>query len=143
MQHEWLTGANIRTAPGHSAMWPFKRKKIDPPVEYVNPQELSFSQLDVTEGFDDDLRLTPEDWLTTIPLNIQVENPESSSLPPVGATDEETYRIADGLSRIRESLDLPDDGVYCPICHVANTQISHLRTPCPKCGRALLKFGWT
>ena len=64
-------------------------------------------------------------------------------LPPVGASDDEVYRIAEQLSRIRESVPIPDDGVYCPICHIANVTLARLRAPCPKCERELLKApGW-
>jgi len=67
---------------------------------------------------------------------------ESSGLPPIGAADDVVYRVADGLSKMREKFNLPRDGVHCPICHVANVSPARLRTPCPKCGRPLLKFGW-
>ena len=50
--------------------------------------------------------------------------------------------VASKLSQVRESIPIPNDGVYCPICHIANIELAKLRTPCPKCGRALLKFGW-
>lgn len=125
-------------------MWPFKKRRIDPPIGYIDPQELSYIQVDITEGFHDNLPLGPDDWLATTPLNGFAGGHQSSSrLPRVGASQEETYRIAEQLSRIRERLVLRDDGVYCPICHIANLQVARLRTPCPKCGRPLLKFGWT
>ena len=104
---------------------------------------ISFRQVDTSEGFDDNLSLGPRDWITTTPLNALVKNPESQGLPPAGGNDEETYAVANRLSKLRETVVVASDGVYCPICHIANTQISLLRTPCPKCGRALLKFGWT
>ena len=50
--------------------------------------------------------------------------------------------VASKLSQVRESIPIPNDGVYCPICHIANIELPKLRTPCPKYGRALLKFGW-
>jgi hypothetical protein len=37
---------------------------------------------------------------------------------------------------------IPSAGVYCPVCHIANVDLGRLRTPCPQCGRPLLKFGW-
>lgn len=123
-------------------MWPFKKKqKINP--ENVAPQQLSYSQVDTTESFNDNLHLQPDEWIETIPLNKMERNPESMGLPPVNANAEEVYSIASKLSRIRESFPVPDDGVYCPICHIANTNLLKLRTPCPKCGRDLLKFGWS
>ena len=110
------------------------------------PGELSFTQLDITESFGDNLRLKPEDWIETVPLNKlnneTVTSGHANKLPPVDATDEAIYSMASRLSEIRESLVIPDDGVYCPICHIANVELSKLRTPCPKCERLLLKFGW-
>jgi hypothetical protein len=121
-------------------MWPFD-KKPKATTQTMPLGEISCSQLDVTERFDDNLRLKPEDWIETIPLNKRV--PNGRGLPPVAASDETVYESASRLSQIRESMPIPNDGVYCPICHIANTELSKLRTPCPKCGRALLKFGWT
>ena len=111
-----------------------------PTSQTVSPGEISYSQLDITERFDDHLRLKPEDWIATVPLNRSV--PTGKGLPPVDAGADEVYKAADTLSRFRESIRIPSDGVYCPICHIANTQLAKLRTPCPKCGRPLLKFGW-
>ena len=104
------------------------------------PGEISYSQLDITERFDDHLRLKPDDWIQTVPLNKSV--PNGKGLPPVDASADEVYKAAERLSRLRESISIPSDGVYCPVCHIANTQLAKLHTPCPKCGRALLKFGW-
>jgi len=101
-----------------------------------------FSQVDATERFGDDKRLGPDDWIETTPVNAGMPDPESSGLPPIGAPDEVVYRVADGLSKMREKFNLPRDGVYCPVCHIANVSPARLRTPCPKCGRPLLKFGW-
>jgi hypothetical protein len=109
----------------------------------MSPDKISYSQVDITEHFGDNLSLSPSDWVQTTPLNIGHPNPESCGLPPVGATDEEVYSIAEFLSGIRESLfNIPTDGVYCPICHSASIDLSLLRSPCPKCNRPLLKFGW-
>lgn len=63
-------------------------------------------------------------------------------LPPVGADADEVYEVAAKLSALRESFPVRDDGVYCPVCHVANVDLGRLQTPCPRCGRPLLKFGW-
>lgn len=112
-------------------------------IREINPKELMFSQLDITGGFDDDVGLDPTDWVETKPLNTIVEDPESSRLPPPDADAEEVYRIASKLSEVRESLHIPRDGVYCPVCHIANIDLTKLRAPCPQCGRELLKFGWT
>jgi hypothetical protein len=103
---------------------------------------MSFSQVDSTEGFEDDQNLGADDWISTVPLNRSIQNPETMGLPAIGATVDEVYRIASQLSTFRESISIPRDGVYCPICHVANIDIGKLRTPCPRCGRALLQFGW-
>jgi hypothetical protein len=112
-------------------------------VEKIPPEAISFSQLDVTERFDDNRSLGPDEWISTTPLNSTIRNPESAGLPSLGADPEEVYRVASKLSALRESVSIPDDGVYCPICHIANVDLGKLRTPCPKCGRELLKFGWT
>jgi hypothetical protein len=122
-------------------MWPFKKKSA-PAKQGDALQPMSFSQLDTTERFGDNRSLGAGDWIETAPLNATIRNPESMGLPPPGATEGETYRVADRLSRLRESVSIPDDGVYCPICHIASTQLDLLRTPCPRCGRELLKFGW-
>ncbi len=117
-------------------MWPFKSKKRfgDAPI--------SFTQLDLTEGFADDQRLGPDDWIATTPINQLNKDPESVGLPSHRADAAEIYRIASAVSAIRESLPLDRDGVYYPVCHIANVDRRKLRTSCPKCGRALLQFGW-
>ena len=121
-------------------MWPFKKKK--PEVQMVPPQQLSFSQIDITERFGDHLSLGPEDWIEITPLNASIPDPQAQGLPPRGAGDDETYVAAERLSKLRESIPIPHDGVYCPVCHIANVTLARLRTPCPKCSRPLLKFGW-
>jgi hypothetical protein len=105
-------------------------------------EPISFSQVDITDRFGDDQGLGPNDWIATTPLNATIRDPVSMGLPPVGATEDEVYRVADRLSALRESVPLPNDGVYCPVCHIANIDLGRLRTPCPQCGRPLLKFGW-
>ncbi len=122
-------------------MWPFT-KKTQPTTQMISPKDISYSQLDITETFGDNERLQPEDWIPTVPLNSMAPNSQDSGLPPVDASDEEIYAVAATMSQIRESVSAPSDGVYCPVCHIANIQIEKLRSPCPKCGRALLKFGW-
>lgn len=117
-------------------MWPF-RKKQKIPFEAI-----SYSQVDITESFGDDEHLGPDEWIATSPLNATMVNPESMGLPPAGAGPDEVYRVACRLSELRESIPIPSDGVYCPVCHIANVDLAKLRTPCPQCGRILLKFGW-
>ena len=119
-------------------MWPFKKKRS----KLVDPKSLSVSQLDITERFGDNLRLTEQDWIQTIPMNEQSDDPQSMGLPPRDASPDTVYAIAERLSRFRESIELPSDGVYCPTCHIANISLSKLRTPCPQCAKPLLKFGW-
>ena len=102
-------------------------------TQNISPAEISFSQLDITEHFDDHIHLKPDDWISTTPLNRSVTN--GKGLPPVDASDDEVYNAAAKLSRLRESIGVPSDGVYCPVCHIANTQSAKLHTPCPKCGR--------
>src|SRR5262245_29994716 len=106
----------------------------------VSPHQISYSQVDITPSFGDNEQLGPDEWISTTPLNSMA--PNGLGLPPVGASEEDVYQIASRLSQLRESIPVPNDGVYCPICHIANVQLAKLRTPCPKCGRPLLKFGW-
>jgi len=122
-------------------MWPFK-KKTKPLTQMMPPGQISYSQLDITETFGDNERLKPEDWVATVSLNKMSPNSQANGLPPDNASEEEIYSVAAKMSQIRELIPIPSDGVYCPICHIANTQLAKLRTPCPKCGRPLLKFGW-
>lgn len=112
-------------------------------IETIATKDIRFSQLDITERFDDNQRLAKDDWISTTPMNSTIPNPESLGLPSPDADIDEVYRVASEMSTLRESFPIPDDGVYCPICHIANRDIGKLRTPCPKCGRELLKFGWT
>ena len=99
---------------------------------------MMYSQVDITESFADDLRLGPDDWIGTVPLN--ATTPESMGLPAASAGADEVYRVASGRSTLRESVPVPNDDVYCPVCHVANTDLGRPNTPCPRCGRPLLKF---
>ena len=112
-------------------------------VVMMNPNEIGFTQLDITENFDDHLGLSKEDWINTIPLNERTETPEQQGLPAVDANSDAIYQLALNLSQIRESIAGLDDGVYCPICNHANIDLTKLNTPCPKCERPLLQFGWT
>jgi hypothetical protein len=105
-------------------------------------EPMSFSQVDITERFDDNQRLGADEWISTTPLSATISNPETMGLPSPTAGPEEVYLVASRLSELRESLPLPDDGVYCPVCHIANVDLGRLRTPCPRCGRPLLQFGW-
>ncbi len=111
-------------------------------VELVDPSEISSSQLDITQHFDDNRNLSVDDWIDTQPMNATIEEPESAGLPAPNTSSEEVYRIASAMSEFREPVSIPNDGVYCPICHIANVELEKLRTPCPQCGRDLLKFGW-
>jgi hypothetical protein len=110
------------------------------------PDNARVSQLDITEHEDDDQRLGPKDWIATRPINARLTDAASASLgvPPRGASDDVVYAVASEMSRVRQAIFRPPtrDGVYCPICHRANTQISRLGTPCPTCARPLLQFGW-
>jgi hypothetical protein len=117
-------------------MWPFKKKGK------IQQEGISFSQVDSTESFGGNEGLSPDEWIATTPLNSIVDDPESMGLPPSSADDERVYSIASKLSEMRESISIRNDGVYCPICHIANVDLGKLRAPCPKCGRGLLKFGW-
>ena len=122
-----------------TSMWPFKKKLVAPQEK---PSTFAFTQLDTTEHFDDNQSLGGDGWITTVPLNTLVPDGENMGLPASVATDNQGYSVAWKMSKIRESLNVPNDGVYCPICHVAHIDLSRLRTPCPKCRRPLLRFGW-
>lgn len=117
-------------------------EKKDAAVVNVNPQEISYSQLDITENFGDNLKLNSDDWIKTSPLNAMSDDPESSGLPPLNANENTVYENAKKLSSLREQMEIPSDGVYCPVCHIANIDIEKLHSPCPMCNRQLLKFGW-
>jgi hypothetical protein len=108
----------------------------------VDPKKLRFSQLDITERFGDQNRLTKEEWISTVALNSQMPDPESRGLPARSASADEIYSIGSKLSAIREQFVGSGEGVYCLVCHVANIDHAKLHTPCPKCGRKLLSFGW-
>jgi hypothetical protein len=114
-----------------------------PQIPLLTPGTVYFSQLDITQHFDDKERLGQETWASTVPLNASTPYPQARGLPPIGASDEDTYRIAAHLSQLRDSWGDPSDGVYCPVCHIANTELARLHTPCPVCNRALLRFGWS
>ena len=111
-------------------------------LEMVAAESIRFSQLDITERFDDNLSLGVNDWISTTPLNATITESGTSGLPSPDADVEEVYRIASMMSELREALSISSDGVYCPICHIANIDVGKLRTPCPQCGRELLRFGW-
>lgn len=113
-----------------------------PKVTKVDPKELRFSQLDITEQFGDQNRLKKEEWIETVALNSKMPDPESRGLPSRSATSEEVYAMASQMSSIRERFVGSEDGVYCPVCHIANVDHAKLHAPCPKCGRKLLSFGW-
>ena len=107
-------------------------------------EEYKFSQLDVTEHFDDRDRLTVDDWIKTIPLISTLDPIQGSKMGLVSpeAPDDEVYKRALNMSLARGKVGDPKDGVYCPISHMANIDLKKLGTPCPKCGRPLLRFGW-
>jgi len=122
-------------------MWPFKNRTVATPKKAL-AKAISYSQLDITESFDDNIGLTTGDWIPTVPLNKTISHTQAMGFPSVHASEEEVYEIASKLSHLRESISIPNDGVYCPTCHIANIDLAKLRTPCPKCERALLQFGW-
>jgi hypothetical protein len=122
-------------------MWPFSKKQ-KPITKMMEPQKIGYTQADITERFGDNLSMGPDDWIETVPLNARTDDPVSVGLAPVTANEAETYEAASKLSAIREKINIPEDGVYCPVCHVANISLGLLRQPCPKCGRPLLQFGW-
>lgn len=121
------------------AYWKFATKSK---TAKVDPNELRYSQLDITEYFGDQSRFTKEEWIATVALNSKMRDPVARGLPPHSATSTEIYTAAAQLSVIRSRFAGLGDGVYCPVCHIANVDYEKLNTPCPKCGRKLLSFGW-
>lgn len=119
--------------------WPFKKKTK---TELLDVNTLNYSQVDFTEYFDQHLTLSKEEWVPTIPINAMLGHDNQGNLPPLDASDHEIYRVALSLSEIRKQFQIADDGVYCPVCHIANIDIAHLGKECPKCARPLLAFGW-
>lgn len=109
----------------------------------MDPAALNYTQVDSTEYFDQNLSLTPDEWVPTMPMNKMLGHDNNGNLPALDAGDHEIYRVALSLSEIRERFRVPDDGVYCPVCHIANVDITHLGKECPKCSRPLLAFGWS
>ena len=81
---------------------PFKRKQPATP-EVPLPAKLSYSQVDVTERFGDNIGLQPDTWVATVPLNSHSSAPEEMGLPPRGASEDDVFGIASALSRVRES----------------------------------------
>ena len=122
-------------------MWPFK-KKAEPATQVAPIKQILYSQVDITENFGDNEKFKPDDWIQTIPLNISTKDGKSRGLPAINASMDEVYSIAVKMSEMRASISIPNDGVYCPICHIANIQLSKLHAPRPTCNRPLLKFGW-
>lgn len=51
------------------AIWASLKKPSE--IQFVSPQELLFSQTDITERFGDHLSLGPDAWIETVPLNAQ------------------------------------------------------------------------
>lgn len=103
-----------------------------------------FSQLDIVEPAVDPESLSLEEWITTTPLTdlVDTTNPEDMGLAPANSTPDEAYAIASKISETRNLIQNPTDGVYCPICHKVNKDLSKLGLPCPTCNRNLLRFGW-
>ena len=96
----------------------------------------------VDQSHSDSEGLDAGEWFELTPLNEMMDNPESMGLPAPGSSEDDIYRIASDLSSIRESFPIPEDGygVYCPVCGIGNKDLQKLRTPCPTCGRKLLRF---
>jgi hypothetical protein len=115
------------------------QRRLQPANAPSKVRTISLGQSDVAESFGANKGLGPDEWTSTVPLNVATPYPEVLGLPQQGAGAEETYQVA---KRLRISIAEPGDGVYCPVCHIANIQLAKLHTPCPKCGRALLRFHW-
>jgi hypothetical protein len=117
----------------------FKTKKK---IERIDLSKVSFTQVDFTESFGDNLKLKPEDWITTIPINSNCPNTESMGLPPLDANSDQVYVIAEYLSLLRGQITGLNDGVYCPICHMANNEIKKLHEFISNCFEVEVKAGY-
>ncbi len=120
-------------------MWPFKKKSE---FELSANSVVSYTQTDYMPLLSGSDGLSPDQWVSVHPCNEDDALPESKGLPSLTASDGEVYGVASKLSQIRSSFGVPIDGVYCPVCHIANIQKEKLGEPCPQCGRGLLCFGW-
>ena len=116
----------------------FRRKKVD----LVPTEEFLFTVVDIVETVSEGSGFGKDDWVATTPIIKVLGVDHKKGLPSSDVPDGEIYAIAVGLSEIREEFQIATDGVYCPICHIANIDRQRLRTPCPKCGRELLLFDW-
>jgi hypothetical protein len=63
--------------------WPFNKKEN---IEQVDPATLNYTQVDITENFDDDLSFTDDDWIKTMHLNNFLGNDNQGNLPALGAS---------------------------------------------------------
>jgi hypothetical protein len=102
-----------------------------------------YSQLDITEHEDVKAGLDSSEWVPTIPIISRLDPIEGvhMGLVSIEATPEEAYKRAESMSNIRAQLGDDGDGVYCPICHKVNIELTKLGTPCHTCVRPLLRFG--
>src|SRR6516162_2905598 len=100
LRHIFCTMGILSFLFGGCSKQPASKSKAAP--QTLPPGEISYSQLDITERFDDHLHLKPDDWIATVPLNKSVSS--GKGLPPVSASDDEVYRVAERLSRFRESV---------------------------------------
>jgi len=50
--------------------------------------------LDITESFDPQPSLTPDEWISTFSLNKTTANGQAMGLPSVHASEEEVYEVA-------------------------------------------------
>jgi len=74
-------------------------------TQTMPPGEISYSQLDITERFDDHLHLKPEDWISTVPLNKSV--PNGKGLPPVDVSADEVYKAAGNCRSLEDRSSNP------------------------------------
>src|SRR5947208_2182082 len=79
-------------------MWPVKKKTVTTP-KTASAEAMSYSQLDITENFDDNLGLTPDEWIPTLPLNKTTRSGWAMGLPPARASEEEIYRLPQSCRR--------------------------------------------
>jgi len=101
-----------------------------------------YGQLDVIEP-ERDVKMTSSDWVQTVPIIVNDDYRETLGYAHKDDSPEEVYERAMMLSMVRNQHIKDDsDGVYCPLCHIANIELSKQGDPCPQCERPLLRFGW-
>ena len=81
-------------------------------VELVDPEEIGFTKLDITEEIGRPTELSRDDWIKTDPINSHAGAEGARGLLSAIAYDAAVYGAAVKLSGIREDIGVEGDGVY-------------------------------